>query len=1187
MSHLRFSFLGACAALLGDAPLVNFRSAKVQGLLIYLALTQHQAHGREELAALFWPDEPERVARHNLRQSLYRLRQLLDQPLSHRQSHLLITRSTVQFHPANTYTLDVTAFRAYLEAEQYEQAIALYRGELLPGFSCDSAPFDAWLREEREHLHRLALDALFALTAQHLARAEYQRAQRLAERQLALEPWREEAHRQLMQALALAGSRSAALAQYATCRRVLQEELGIEPASETITLATRIRDQALETQAPRQSSSSRLLTTPFVGRQREYETLVDTYRQATSGTLQVVALAGQAGIGKTRLAQQFLAWAASQGADVLVGRSFETSAGLSYQPLTQLLRERIERENAPDDLLADLWLSQLTRLLPELRDRYPDLPEPTQEEATARQHLYEAITRLGQALAARAPLVLFLDDWHWADAASLDVLQYATHRWAEEPAPILVVLTLRQNESPTVQRWLAQLKRTMSAVQIQLNALSQAETAHLVQMLLASEADADTADTAAGAVLPQFSQWLYGETGGQPLLLAETLKALSEDGRIQPNATGTAWHIRQAQLTEPGIRGRVLQGVRELIQDWLARMTPAARELLTAAAVLAQAASFDNLCRVAGLDEAQAVSALDELLHRQLLLEAEDAQTFVRDLTYSFSHQKVSEVVYAEAGTARRRLLHRRALATLQTVATPAADLAHHALHGGLPAKTISYSLLAGNEAMALFASHVAITHYETAWQIVEQKGWPEELSSADRQTLYTTLGRAYELVQSWDKAQAVYQAMLAYAQSIASAAMECLSLNHLSLIEYLIFHNVQGAVALLERALAVAEQHGDQRGIAETEWNRGMAAIENNELHLARQHVERALAIARNLEHLQLVARCINILAYLYLHQREWKKVETAAREASQLYTNVGNLVLAADTQRVLGTSLRYCGELQQSLAVLQETASFSYQIENLWGQVEADWRLASTWLDLGDYSQAIRLSRQSVRQAHKLGHHPLTMWAAIMWGTVQRTILDLAAARETLLPLLEQEQDDFRSDWLHEELCAVFALAGEWEQAHHYSTLVLASRRKHSILPTGLSTWHEIEALLRGGAGDLARTEVERLAGIVDDNKRYRLVLLRSQAVLAAWDGAAPQAIEHLEAALALAQEIGLPGEAWPILGELGSLYTEQGEQAQAAQACQEATAIIRRLAATIDEADLRAGFLAAGPVRAILER
>ena len=186
-----------------------------------------------------------------------------------------------------------------------------------------------------------------------------------------------------------------------------------------------------------------------MGRTAEYKTLVKAYRWATSEGVQVVTVQGKAGIGKTRLTEQFVTWAATQGADVLYGRSIETSAGLFYQPLTHLLRQRLERENAPDDLLSDLWLSQLTRLLPELRDRYPDLPEPTQEENTAGQHLFEAITRLIQALTARQPLVLFIDDWHWADTASLDVLHYAAVRWAEEGPhlgglPILIVLTLRQ-----------------------------------------------------------------------------------------------------------------------------------------------------------------------------------------------------------------------------------------------------------------------------------------------------------------------------------------------------------------------------------------------------------------------------------------------------------------------------------------------------------------------------------------------------------------------------------------------------------------------------------------------------------------------------------------------------------------------------------------------------------------------
>ena len=135
------------------------------------------------------------------------------------------------------------------------------------------------------------------------------------------------------------------------------------------------------------------------------------------------------------------------------------------------------------------------------------------------------------------------------------------------------------------------------------------------------------------------------------------------------------------------------------------------------------------------------------------------------------------------------------------------------------------------------------------------------------------------------------------------------------------------------------------------------------------------------------------------------------------------------------------------------------------------------------------------------------------------------------------------------------------------------------------GTTSWYETEALLRGGAGDLARAEIERVADIIGDNRRYRLPLLRSQAVLAQWDGHIAQAITHLEAALTLAQEIELPGEAWPILGELGRLYANQGDPTQAQQAEHEAAAIIRRLAETIDDQALREGFVTAVPVQAIL--
>ena len=146
MGYLTFSFFGAFQARLGDKPLIHLRSARAQGLLIYLVLTPQQVHDRNVLAALFWPNEPEAVAKRNLRQSLFRLRRVLGDVSSGTAPYLLVTRSTVQFNAASDYTLDVTAFLAHLKHNQLEPAIALYQGELLPGFTCDSLPFEVWLR---------------------------------------------------------------------------------------------------------------------------------------------------------------------------------------------------------------------------------------------------------------------------------------------------------------------------------------------------------------------------------------------------------------------------------------------------------------------------------------------------------------------------------------------------------------------------------------------------------------------------------------------------------------------------------------------------------------------------------------------------------------------------------------------------------------------------------------------------------------------------------------------------------------------------------------------------------------------------------------------------------------------------------------------------------------------------------
>ncbi|MCB0032655.1 MAG: AAA family ATPase [Anaerolineales bacterium] len=1154
-----------------------------------MALSHQQAHSRNVLATLFWPDEAEKAAMQNLRLSLYRLRQLLGD--THKEAsaqepiepYLLVTRSTVQFNPASHFSLDVVNFLEAVAEGALETAVALYQGDLLPGFNCDSLPVEAWLRTERERYHRLALEAMYKLAAHSLAQADYQKAQAYAQQQLDLEPWREEAHRQLMQALALRGEQSAAVAQYEICRALLAKELGIPPTLETKNLLVRIQSQrAVQTVSLKSNRPSEQLTIPFVGRHAEYNTLVDTFQQTASHGLQVVTLSGKAGIGKTRLTEQFLAWAAMQGADTLRSRALETSSSLSYQPLTQLIRQRLEQENAPEDLLSDFWLSQLTRLLPELRDRYPDLPEPTQDANVGREHLFEAMTRLLLALATQKPLLISIDDWHWADSASRDALHYALLRWTREGLPIMLLLGLRQEavaDSANVQQWLTQLNHSVAVTALRLEPLTNEETTQLIQLLFDPEKEEDKQ-------LSRFSAWLFAESKGQPLFLTETLKALAAQELVRPSEETAHWRLDNSKFEQKMAEknGRVIPSIQQIIKGWLVRISHSANKLLTAAAILVQTGSFDLLRYTANLEEGEAQTALDELLNKQLLLETH-ADSFLRghEPVYTFSHQKVSEVVYLEAGAARRRVFHRRAFEALQEKEVPAADLVHHAIHAGLLTKTIRYSLIAGNEALDMLSAQIAIDHFKTAFQSAQERGWPKEISGADRQALYIGLGSAYQLCEQAEQAQDVYEQMVAYAREIGATSMECQGLNRLAELYNMALLDTEKAFAVLEQAWAVAERTGDRRGMAETAQNLSSAAGNTHDIENGLKYAHQAFELARELDHPHLLANCLRCLAYVYPDLREWALVEQYATEAQQRFEALGNLMLANDIQRLVGASQMQNGRAQEGLETIKKAYAFIQQVENEWEQSDVARFLALIHAELGQYGQAIQLVDEAMDKVRKVNHPMITITLA-NYGTVYRSVLALDEAQEAWLTLLEAVENGAFYPFPDEgyaELCAIYALKGEWDKAYGCAQRVLAFHEGKDLPPMGKTGWFETEALLRGGDEHLARAEVARTAEAIGSNRRYQLPLRRSQAVLARWDGDAVQAIEHLEEALALAQEMELLGEVWPILGELGKLYGELGKEDEARAAYGEAAVIIHHLAETIDDEELRKGFLSAASI------
>ncbi|HEY6410963.1 MAG TPA: AAA family ATPase, partial [Ktedonobacteraceae bacterium] len=473
--------------------------------------------------------------------------------------------------------------------DQLQRATSLARGEFLEGFSLRDGPaFDDWARFQREFWHLRINEIFDGLSQLQFEAGELAPAIETVNRWLVLTPLHEDAYRRLMRLHFAAGDRAAALHAYDLCRAMLATDMQTEPTQETVALANRIRavtpPQRKEApKTPGALSLAILNEGPLLGRTTELSTLIKVYHTVQRGQMQVVFLEGEAGIGKTRLATEFLAWAAVEGADVLQGRAFDTGGHLPYQPLIEALRPRIERENAPDDLLSDIWLAELTRLLPELCERYPDLPAPQGDKSVARNRLFEAVARLGQALAARTPLVLFIDDVQWADAASLDVLHYLARSWSESATPALLLLTVpigTRGLLPELDEWRAGMEHALPLTRLHLSPLTTGDILRLLQALGGK-------DTRQAANLERFGQWLFAETEGQPFYLMETLKVLLERGVLASRSNeegGWILDFTRAMEHEIVVRGFFPPSVREVICARLDRLTPNAFAFLAAGA---------------------------------------------------------------------------------------------------------------------------------------------------------------------------------------------------------------------------------------------------------------------------------------------------------------------------------------------------------------------------------------------------------------------------------------------------------------------------------------------------------------------------------------------------------------------------------------------------------------------------
>ena len=697
---------------------------KATALLAYLALTG-EPQTRDALAAFLWPNFDDKRAKAALRRTLSALKKTVG------DEALFISRESLGLQTDHIWC-DVLQFRQQLAGEfeitQWETAVTiLYRDDFLSGFSLrDSLPFDEWQRQQTEQLRRDLSRTLEHLIHYHQKQGQYENALSHARRWLQLDPLREEAHRQLMQLYTWTSQRSAALQQYRDCVRLLEEELGVPPLTETTQLYQAIQKGHLQQPTPSPAtlpppSPATQPSIPLIGRQNELAQLHHWYQQVQPDG-RFLAIIGEIGIGKTRLAEHFIHELGHT--TTLQARCYESEMRLAYAPFIQAIRQALHQPQAPEKLqsIAAPWLAEAARLLPELTEWFPQLPTaPPLDWPGAPGRFLEGLSQVLMALLDGRSLnhnhgILWLDDVQWADTASLDLLAFLVRRWRDRP--ILILVCWRAGDLPadhSLHQLLAEARRQNIGTEIRLTRL---QATDVKQLVAATATNISTSWTAR----------LYQESEGLPFLITAYLEAYF---------TATQSDTEHWDLPT---------SARDLFATRLARTSETARQLLQAAAVIGRAFDYDLLQTVSGRSQEECLLALEELIAQFFLSEQ------VGDALYDYHHHKLRELVYAEMSLVRRRLLHRRVAQNLSTRhqlgTAVAAQIASHYEQAGLESEATHYYQQAGDYAQTLFAHHEALTHYQSAIAL----GHPQ---TAD---LHQACGDAYLRLGQYTAALTSYQ---------------------------------------------------------------------------------------------------------------------------------------------------------------------------------------------------------------------------------------------------------------------------------------------------------------------------------------------------------------------------------------------------------------------------------------------
>jgi DNA-binding SARP family transcriptional activator/tetratricopeptide (TPR) repeat protein len=726
---MEFRILGPLEAL-EEGRVVTLGGGKQRALLAVLLLHANETLTTDRLIDELWGENPPATAAKTIQVRIARLRRAL---AGNGSAGVVVTRGHGYQLKLDPERLDARRFerlvaegrselaagRPARAASMLERALSLWRGPPLADLA-----YEPFAQREIARLDDLRAAALEQLIEAKLALGRHAEVVGQLETLIAEHPYRERLRAQLMLALYRSERQADALQAYQDARRTLVEELGIEPGERLRELERAIlaQDPGLHLAVAEPPAAEHAVEAPrsaFLGRERELAELVGGLDGAFAGRGRLFLLVGEPGIGKSRLAEELIAQARARGARILVGRCWEAGGAPAYWPWVQSLRAYV-REAEPDALRAQLGAgaADIAQFLPELRERFPDLPEPPSLESEgARFRLFDSMTAFLKNLAAAQPLVLVLDDLHAADAPSLLLLRFVARELGDSR---LLIVGAYRDVDPTLAdpltTTLTELAREPVTRTLALAGLEEVDVARFIEL------------AAPGASAADLGPAVKAETEGNPLFVGEIVRLLAAEGRLDEPAA--------APLAIP-------QSVREVIGRRLRHLSGECNRLLTLASVLGREFDLDALAGVSGLERGAILELLDEAIEAHVVSEVPGAIGRMR-----FAHALIRDAAYHGLTRSRRVQLHGQVGEALEALYSSdldphLAELAHHFFEsaaGGNGQKAVDYARRAGSRAVALLAYEEAVRLYEMALEALGPKEPPDEPTRCE---LLLSLGEA------------------------------------------------------------------------------------------------------------------------------------------------------------------------------------------------------------------------------------------------------------------------------------------------------------------------------------------------------------------------------------------------------------------------------------------------------------